>query len=466
MKKLKRLIEVLKVKDHDLSTPEGRANERSRRIALTAATSMVAKVAAMAIPLVSVRVSYRYLGEEIYGLWSTVTSFFALFAFADLGLGSGLQTSLSRSEGAGDRDYSRSLISSAFVMLSAVALIIMAVFSVAFPFVNWKSLLNIESEQASAIAGGVVFAIVLSKVLNIPLALTTRTQNALQEGYRSYVWQTVGSILSITAVFLVARLDLGAQTLIWASSMASIVIIALNFIVYFQLQRREFRPKVKFVKLDVGSALFRVGISFLVLSVLTSIGLSLDNFIVARTIGLKEVASFSVLKRTSHLVSVGCTMLSTPLWGAFGEAMAKGDTKWVKKMARKMSLISTFISVSAIVFFLTLGRFVFRIWIGPNFEYETLVLLGLFVMQFLLSFIAPYFMVLNAAGIVKKQILLFSVYTAVSFALKYGLGLKYGAVAVAWMGPLCYAVFIVPWVYSIAKRSLDKISKIQAEQIE
>ena len=99
--------------------------KREQAIALTSVIASIAKIIALLVPFITVRVSRAYLGEEIYGLWSSVNSFFAVFAFADLGLGSGLQTNLSKATGKDNNEEEcKRLISSTFIMLFSVAGII------------------------------------------------------------------------------------------------------------------------------------------------------------------------------------------------------------------------------------------------------------------------------------------------------------------------------------------------------
>ena len=80
----------------------GSIDHRSKRVAYTAIAAAISKVLAMAVPIITVKWALEYLGQELYGLWGTITSFFALFSFADLGLGNGLQTALSRAYGKED----------------------------------------------------------------------------------------------------------------------------------------------------------------------------------------------------------------------------------------------------------------------------------------------------------------------------------------------------------------------------
>jgi O-antigen/teichoic acid export membrane protein len=353
LNRIKKIIIIALHGAYDTSTPEGRANERARRIALTAVTAAIAKVLAMAIPLITVRVTYSYLGEETYGLWNAVSSFFTLFAFADLGLGNGLQTRLSQASGTDDENLSKRLISSTYAILVIVAGTLMAAFLVVYPFINWGAVMNAKSEQAITLAGGVVFAIVASKLLSIPLSLVQRTQMALQEGYRSNLWQSAAYIFSLISVYIIAGLDIGPLAMIWTSSFIVVIISGLNMLVYFRFQRKVYKPAINFVNVKMSRSLLRTGFAFFVLSVLTTIGLALDNFIVARAISLSEAATYSILFKITHMIGGITTMLSAPMWAANGEAFARGELDWIKQSTKKMALvllgISTFASLSLLI---------------------------------------------------------------------------------------------------------------------
>ena len=66
MNRIKQYIQLIFHGHYDTSTPEGRSLERSRNIALTAMSAMLAKVIAMIVPLVTVRLTLSYMGEEIF----------------------------------------------------------------------------------------------------------------------------------------------------------------------------------------------------------------------------------------------------------------------------------------------------------------------------------------------------------------------------------------------------------------
>ena len=442
MKKFKQYIELIFHGHYDTSTPDGRSLERSRNIALTAMSAMLAKVIAMIVPLVTVRLTLSYMGQEVYGLWSAVTSFFTLFAFADLGLGSGLQTELSKASALEDKSISKKLVSSTYVMLFAVSAFLVLIFLIAFPFVDWAKVINAETENTITIVGSVVLAIVIPKFLNIPLALIQRTQTAMQEGYRTNLWQCSGNVLSLVSVIAIYYLDLGVLTMIWASSLITVIVALINMVVYFKFQRPELAPQLHMFDKTICKRMLSTGVQFFVLSIFTSLSLSIDNYVVAQTCSLADVTPYSVMYKIVHLISVITVMLSTPLWAANGEAMQRGEYEWVKKATRKISLISfAFASVASLGLFVVIKPALYIITDGvikPDF----LLLTAMCMMQIVVSLTSPFFMTLNAARIIKFQIFTYFVYAIVSLPLKFVLGNAFGMVAITWVGVISYILLL------------------------
>lgn len=455
------MLRVVFHKPYDVSTQEGRRLERERRIALTALTGALAKMIATAIPLITVKFSLNYLGSETYGLWAAVTSFFSLFAFADLGLGNGLQTELSRATGTDDMTLCRKLVSSAYFMLSLVAGSLLLVFILIYPFINWASLMNAQTETAVALAGSVVLAIVVSKLLNIPVALVQRTQIAIQEGYKSNIWQCAASVLSLVSVIFVSTLDLGPLTMIWFSSLIVVIIALMNMIVFFGFQRKDLRPSFKMVDKKLLKVLMTTGIAFFFLSILTSLSLSLDSFIVAKTASLSDATPYSIAYKIAHLIGIVSTMLSTPLWAANGEALERGDYKWVKKRTNSMAALSLLISGAASLFLIAVANPILS-WMKPGMTLSIQTLIGMCLMQVGVATISPYFMILNAGRVIKKQIFIYGVFTVISLGLKYFLAPVYGTVGIAWIGALCYIAIIMPFTYITSQKVL-RAEKSHAE---
>lgn len=438
----------------ELSSPEGRQKERMKRILLSAITAAISKVFQMAIPLITVKLSLNYLGAEIYGLWMAVTSFFSMFSFADLGLGYGLQTRLSQATGKDNNENEvNRLISSTYVLLCVVATILLIVFLYIYKYVEWGELLNVKTDVAYKLSGEVVIAIVIPQILNITISLIQRVQLSLQEYYRSNIWQCFGSLLSLFSVYTCIKFNLGPILLITVSAFIPVLIGIVNSIIYYFIQRPFIKPRVKHTKLSTALYMFKTGFAFFILSFLLSIGMtSADNFIVARTIDIASVSSFSIMLKVSQLLNVAIQMLGTPLWSANGEALVRDEKEWVFMNAKRISFLTTSCSVIITIFILLSAKLIFRIWIGPSFAYNTIVLVGMLFMQITFAFVNPYFMILNGAGYIKQQIFIYSIFTPISFVLKYVFAKNWGYELIPWVGVVLYSTIVVPYTIRVAKK--------------
>lgn len=426
--------------------------KRMRAIALTAITALIAKLLAVITPLVTVRINLSYMGEEVYGLWSTVVSLFTMFSYADLGLGSGLQTELCRC--CDNKTASKKLISSAYLILSLFCIVLLLGFCIVYPFINWANLVNAQSEQTIAIAGSVVLAIVIPIVLNVPFSLINRIELAYQEGYKYNIWQCVGNVINLVSIILISRTNLGPLAIVWASSLVSLLISILNTFVFFCFQKKDIKIRISFFDKKIAKKLLNVGIMFFVLSIFTTLSLSMDNFIVAKVQGLKEVTSYSTMFKIVCMIGVVSTMLSTPLWTANGEALEKGDIDWVKKTTDKMALLSFALSFAASLGVIILIKPALYILTDGVVKPDYLLLIGMCIYQIVVSVTNPYFMILNATRKIIFQIVNYLIFSLVSLPLKYIFGLKYGVQAITWIGVITYLLVLTISTYIMSQKAL------------
>lgn len=444
---IKRMVGLICHGPFDTSMEDGRSNERLRRIALTAATAALAKILAMAVPLVTITLALEYLGKEVYGLWMTITAFFSMFVFADFGLGSGLLTTLSRAYGRDDIEESRKLTSSTFFLLILVACVILVVFGVLFLFVPWAKILNANTEKTARLSVVLVAAIFLPQVIQLPFVMVQRTQLALQEGYWTNLWQCGASLTSIAFVILITKLRLGEVTLVLAVASIPAMVFFLNWCWFFLLEQKQLRPRWAARSRAKSVNLVQTGGAYCLLAILTTFGLAVDNVIVAHVCGLEEVSMFSIVSRVASLLTMTLGMICMPMWAANGEALARGDFAWVRRMTRRVVTITMSLAFLGGTVLVLLGPWVFRLWLGQSFEVSRLLLLGFAGRELMLSMASPFFMVLNGAAKVRVQIRIFALYTPVGVVLKLLMAQWFGSAGVPWAMVLAYAMLILPFVY-------------------
>lgn len=455
---MEKLLKILHLKKNNISDIEDHTLERDRKIFLTIISGILAQGLSNSIPLITTKFSLNYLGVEIYGLWMAITSFFSFFVFADLGLGNGLQTELSRAVGKDDNLIIRKLISSAFFLLIGVSLILIAVFILIYPYINWDSVMNVKVENMINLSGKIIVLIVLSKLFSIPLGLIQRIQNAIQEGYKSNLWSCISIFITLLVILFIIFFDFGKLNLIGFSAFIPVLVLLLNIIVFFFLEKKELIPKFKYFDKKIAVQLLNTGIAFFFLSILTSISLSMDTYIVAKNGTFSETSVYSITFKLIFLIRVISNMISTPLWAANGEALERGEYAWVGKKAFQMALLSLFLSVGASIFlFIVINPLL--LWINKELSVSFLILGGMCLLQIAIAVINPYFMILNAERKIKCQIFIFLLYSLISLILKFYFSKVYSITVIPWIGAVSYILIVVPYIFFKAKNIVTKGEK-------
>ncbi|MBR4765402.1 MAG: hypothetical protein IK085_01420, partial [Clostridia bacterium] len=82
------------------------------------------KVFGAILSFIATRYILRFLGNNLYGLWITISSVVSWLGSGDLGIGNGLRNALAKAYGESDETKQNALISSAVNLLSKVSAIL------------------------------------------------------------------------------------------------------------------------------------------------------------------------------------------------------------------------------------------------------------------------------------------------------------------------------------------------------
>ena len=128
-KKINELISIFK--PVDLGLEQGKKDEilRQRGIYLTAIASLIAKVISMVSLFITIPATLNYLGNELFGVWMTLSSLIAMLTFADMGIGNGIINKLSESINTNNISQTQKIITNAFILLTVIAVTIISSFT-------------------------------------------------------------------------------------------------------------------------------------------------------------------------------------------------------------------------------------------------------------------------------------------------------------------------------------------------
>ncbi|MER7165095.1 lipopolysaccharide biosynthesis protein [Micromonospora sp. NPDC000207] len=440
--------------------PEPAGVGRTRRLATGIVSSLAGRAVGLVAPLVVTPLTFGYLGAERYGLWMAVTSLTGMALFADLGLGNGLLTRLSRLHGTGDRPAAAREVSSAYAVLGALTAGLLVLLAVAGVTVPWADLFAVTDPRVAAGAPAVALVCLGAFLVNVPLALVQRIQYAHQEVTRSNLWQAAGSLSSVVlvGVAVAARVD---PVLVVAVAVGAVPATNLvNTVAYFAGRGRDLRPRRRLVDRRVARNLLRLGAAFCALSVLTSAALNVDAFLVGRVLGLTEAAVYAVVLRLFALLGLFVTVVNLPLWPANGEAIARGDVRWVRRSTRRMVLVSVGAVTLPGVALVVAGNPLLDWWLrDPLFPTVPVALLAALAgWSVLVAAAAPLFMAQNAVSLLGPQFFGWAGFLAVSVPAKVLLAEGYGLTGVAVATTAGYALTVLPAAVVGYRRTLSAVA--------
>lgn len=416
---------------------------------LTAGTSKAVSIAAS---LITVRLTFRYLGAERYGMWVTITSIVMMLNFADLGVNNGLINVIAGAYGRDDREAGRRASASAFWSLTGITTAFLLCMPLAYPFLNGARLFNVHSPLAVQEAGPALVVFFACFALNLPMGTVRAVQTGLQRGFINNLWAMLGSIGSLCAMLVVIHLRGGLPLLILGLSGPPLLAATLNGIELFGFSHPELLPTPRWFSRSVSVHLFRSGVLFFLCQVFTSIGVQTDNVVIAQILGAKMVAAYAVPARLFNLIPSLLGMMSGPLWPAYADALARSDGPWVRRTFLRIAGGGMAVTAMLTILLVVFGNRILALWVGPQIQASIPLLTVFGILCVLNAFLTPVSFLLNGLAKIKIQVVVFMAMSVVNLTLSILFVKRYGIIG-AVLGTVVSLALVVVLPLSIAVRN-------------
>jgi len=385
----------------------------------------------------------------------TLSSIQTMASFSDLGIGNGLINAVAEADGRSDHVALTRAVSSAFAMLLGVAAVLGIVLAVAFPFIPWAAVTNVQdgmSGEVTRTAAVVGFTF----VVGLPLGVVQRVQMGRQQGFIASAWAIAGSVLGLAGMALAVS---AKATLPWVAFGAAVgpLLASLANTILTLVKSGTVRPRISAVDLGTAHLLFRLGGLFFVLQLASAVAYSADNVVVAQVIGAQAVPQYAVPMKLFGFISVLVGLAVTPLWPAYAEAIASGDAWWVKGALRRSLAATCIFSTLLATTLLIVGRPVIHLWAGSMISAPTGLLVGCAAWAVLGSAGSTCAMFMNGARVVRVQVIASVAMAVTNLLLSVWLASKIGIAGIVWGTVISYAVFVAIPYAVILPRIVDDI---------
>lgn len=376
--------------------------------------SAILKVIGLCSSLLIVPITLEYLSSEVYGIWLTMSSVLYWFAFFDVGLGNGMRNYLTGAISVKDYNAAKSIISTTFILLFIIALLLGTVVSVLLYVLDLNEVFN-----TSLVSGGLLretmlvasaFTLLMFVVKNIGIIFVAMQKYAVND-----LLLVSGNVLALLMVFLLTKYtDSGNLFLVVLAFTATPVVIFFiaAFILFFK--NPMLRPSFKCINYKLANKVVGKGLGFFLIQITSCIVIfGSSNLFIAQFCGPSDVTIYNIAFKYFNLLAIAYTIVISPLWNAYTDAYVKGDMKWINRTFNRACKIWGLTVVIGFVMFIFSSLF-FRFWIGETVMIPFNVSVGvlLFICSFNLNNCVTY--LLNGLNKIRVQI-----YTSVIFTILF-----------------------------------------------
>ena len=398
-------------------------DSRSKKMYKNTVAMIGIRGVSMILTLISAPIMLHHVDRADYGVLLTLTSIVGWVGYMDVGLGNGLRNKLPEFLAKGDFHSAKKIVSSCYVTLAIYVALIIVIFLMVSPFVDWLGVLNSPTSDAGEIRGltNVVFiAFCIQFLFGLINSILFAYQMPAFQSLFTFVGQFIALIALVIQVYVfdvTSVLQIGA-----VNSMIPPLVLFLGSIGLFRTKLKEIAPSFKLFEFKSVGSILSLGLKFFVLQMITIVLFQANSIIIARVVSPEAVVEYNLAFKYVSLLTMIFTIVITPVWSATTDAYVRKDFAWINKtisLSRKVCIASIFIGVLMVL----ASKFVYGIWLGKgtiDINYSTTSLILLYISFEMLYKV--YGTIINGTGKVFAQIILTGIIAIIYIPLAIFLG--------------------------------------------
>jgi O-antigen/teichoic acid export membrane protein len=260
--------------------------QRNKELFWNILGSFGVKGLAMVINILSLPAYLAYFpNQKILGVWFTIISVLNWVLTFDLGIGNGLRNLIVKPLANNDYKKVKEYISTAYVTIGIISLIVGVICSILIKLLDWNNLLNISSKLISSqTLVKSITLILIAVLLQLFLRLIISILYALQKVAVSNLISLISNS-GILIFLLTYKNNDASEALILLSviyiTAINIPLIIASFVVFLTYLKKS-RPNFRDYKRKYSSSIVKLGLMFLTIQMSLLIINSTNEFIISK----------------------------------------------------------------------------------------------------------------------------------------------------------------------------------------
>lgn len=341
------------------------SRERTRNYLRQIKGAVAYRGGAMAASFLVIPLMIGYLGQEQFGVWSTLLTVMSWVVFFDLGVGNGLRNKVAESLAKNERGEAAYYIASGYTLIGLIALALWALVTATSFIIPWQAVFNTQAISEATLRSTVQIAVFFI-VLNFWIGLIAALLGAVQKTSVVALGQLITNLAILGLVYVLTQTTHASISQLALVYGLSLVTANILLSLWFYRRHPELRPHPYLDKRHV-RPLLHVGLQFFTIQLAVLVIFTTDKMLITQLFGPQYVTQYDVVFKLFSVITFAHGLISAPLWSAYTDAYHRNDLAWIKQMLQKQLLLFGGIALGAVVMGI-LAETLIGLWIGGDFQ--------------------------------------------------------------------------------------------------
>ncbi len=386
----------------------------NRNIVKNVIGTLIFKGATIILHMLSIPLYLRYFdNNEVLGIWFTIINVLNWLLTFDLGIGNGLRNNLTQAISDKDSHRIRELISSAYIMMGCLVLVITLFFFGLSNFIDWNSFFNIDSNLLPDV--------VLNRCVNITMAgilvsfflrLVIAINYALQKSALNNLIGLISALFTFGYLFIVkpsnSTIENFQDLSIYQAIVINIPLLVATLIAFNHKSLEGSLPSFKYYSSKSARAVLTLGITFLLVQLLYMIITVTNEWFISKYYSPTFCVDYQIYYKLFSLVGMIFMLALTPIWSAITKAYAEKRYQWIIKLKRLLYWAVGAVAILQILLVPLMPK-ILELWLGNRaieIDYATVWIFVCFSIIFVWN--AVQSVIVSGLGELKLQVLGYS----------------------------------------------------------
>ena len=361
-----------------------------------------------------------YLGDESYGLWATLLSIINWVNYFDVGIGHGFRNLLSSELGENKLEEAKKSVSTAYIILSIIATILLLVIIIISCFIDWNKVFSTKINIRVPLM--ISFAFIC---INFVLALANNLLYALQLSERVALRSCLVQTMNIILLLILSKVSHGSLLLVSIMFGSTTMIVHLYNTISVMKKYTYLIPSFASFAKEKIKTICNIGLKFFIIQIMCVLVFTVDNIIITHYFGAIYATPFSIAHKVYNTIYSIFAAFMMPYWSRSTVAYSKGDVVWFKSSIKKTALICTLFCFGYLLF-IPFFKPLVSIWLHKELEFQNGLIIVMAIYFIFYSILTLECQFINGTGQLNVQLIMYCFIGIINIPLSIFLGVYCG----------------------------------------